>query len=687
MKKILIIGFVFGLISASAQQSVPSCGTTEYMQQLRQDPNVAASLDEAEARLKAFLRDMPFSGSRSGIVRIPVIFHVIHSGEPIGNGKNISDAQILSQIEVLNEDYRKLNSDINQVPGIFAGYTADSRIEFCLAKNDPSGNPTTGIERLNRSFTNFDTQIKPVTYWDPTQYLNIWVTSLANNKLGYATQPGGPDNQDGVVIDYRYVGRSPSNPFNNNYNLGRTATHEVGHWLGLFHNFEGGCVGTTPSSCALEGDYICDTPPESSEYYGCPVFGANTCTESVNDQPDMFMNFMDYCYDRCLHMFTAGQADRMRAVLQTSRLSIQNSLACTDLTPISYSGMVYDMRSNQPVANAKVLLDGVVDVEVSTNGAGQFTAGNLYEGYYDIYVGKWGYMTHQVGADYFITASSAPLQAYIMPGQYYDDFVMDFGWTTQSAATAGNWERGVPQGTISGADISNPDRDVLPDFGLSCYMTGNGGGAPTNSDVDNGKVTLISPSFDPSAQSETWLNYYRWYFNQGTGGNPADDDMVIKVNNGTNTVTLETITASEANSNSWKFKSYRLSDFISLTADMRFIVEVQDKLTGSLTEGAIDKFEVVDSLTVGGATIYDPIDQIQVYPNPARDMVYISCPAAIFISSVEVCDLSGRKISETIHDEKSNVMQLNLSELRPGFYMLRMDAEGRHLQRKLLIVH
>jgi aminopeptidase YwaD len=151
-------------------------------------------------------------------------------------------------------------------------------------------------------------------------------------------------------------------------------------------------------------------------------------------------------------------------------------------------------------------------------------------------------------------------------------------------------------------------------------------------------------------------------------------------------VTLETITASEANSNSWKFKSYRLSDFISLTADMRFIVEVQDKLTGSLTEGAIDKFEVVDSLTVGAATIYDPIDQIQVYPNPARDMVYISCPESIFISSVEVCDLSGRKIFETIHDEKSNLMQLNLSELRPGFYMLRMDAEGRHLQRKLLVV-
>lgn len=678
-------GLVLWAYWASAQPALPTCGTTEYMQQLRRDPAVAASMDAAESRLKAYLRSSPAGGSRAGIIRIPVVFHVIHSGEPIGNGKNISDAQIQSQIEVLNEDYRKLNVDIALVPGVFAGFTADSRIEFCLAKNDPAGSPTTGIERLNRSFTNFDTQIKPVTYWDPTQYLNIWVTSLANNKLGYATQPGGPDNQDGVVIDYRYVGRSPSNPFNNNYNLGRTATHEVGHWLGLFHNFEGGCVGTTPSTCALEGDYICDTPPESSEYFGCPAFGANTCTESVNDQPDMFMNYMDYCYDRCLHMFTQGQADRMRAVLQTSRLSIQNSLACTDLTPISYSGIVYDMRSNQPVANAKVLLDGVVDVEVSTNGAGQFTANNLYEGYYDIYVGKWGYLTHQVGVDYFITSSSAPLQAYIMPGHYYDDFVMDFGWTTQSAASSGNWERGVPQGTISGADLSNPDRDVLPDFALSCYMTGNGGGAPTNSDVDNGKVTLISPTFDPTAQSETRLNYYRWYFNQGTGGNPADDDMVIKVNNGTNTVILETITAAEANTNSWKFKSYRLADYISLTADMRFIVEVQDKLTGSLTEGAIDKFEVVDSLTVGVSESIDIAEQIQVYPNPASEMVYISCPEPISIRAMEICDLSGRKISGNTYSEKTNMVEWSLTDLKPGFYLLRIEAAGRQLQRKLLI--
>lgn len=236
----------------NAQNPSEPCGTDQYRHELfKQDPSALEKWMQMEKNIEEYQsRPAEHNAERSLIVTIPVVFHVIHSGQPLGTGVNILDAQLLSQLEVLNTCFRKRNSDAALIPSWFKNRAADMDIEFCLARFDPAGNPTSGITR--HDFTNisnqnyFDNVIKPATIWDADKYLNIWTTELLPPLLGYSTFPClFPKNQDGVVLDYRMVGKTPVNPFPGNKNLGKTGVHEVGHWLGLFHNFQDSCAGGT----------------------------------------------------------------------------------------------------------------------------------------------------------------------------------------------------------------------------------------------------------------------------------------------------------------------------------------------------------------------------------------------------------------------------------------------------------
>lgn len=202
------------------------------------------------------------------VVTIPVVVHVIHNGEAVGVGRNISDAQIRSQIDVLNEDFRRLNADRTNTPPEFAGVAADVRIEFRLACIDPNGNPTNGIRRVQGDrdnynlFFNLDGTVDDATTgikanaaaWNREKYLNIWSANIDGGAgaLGYATFPGAAANIDGVVIQFNAFSRTGN--LQSPYDKGRTGTHEVGHWLSLIHIWGddvGGCNGT---------DNVADTP-------------------------------------------------------------------------------------------------------------------------------------------------------------------------------------------------------------------------------------------------------------------------------------------------------------------------------------------------------------------------------------------------------------------------------------------
>ncbi|PRY14937.1 putative secreted protein (Por secretion system target) [Pontibacter ummariensis] len=256
-------------------------------------------------------------------ITIPVVFHVVYNNA----SENISDDQLLSQLEVLNADFSRTNADAANTPAHFLPFAADTRVQFCMAVIDPNGDPTNGITRTRTTRTSFgfgNDYVKSsanggVDAWDRDQYLNIWVCNIDGNILGYATPPGVRPFEDGVVLHYGAVGAAPVNTYKWNYNKGRTATHEVGHWLGLKHIWGNGV------SCT-DSDGIDDTPNQEQETTGYPTGIITSCDNGPYG--NMYQNYMDYTDDACMNLFTKGQADYMNAVLSTSRSSILTSPAC-----------------------------------------------------------------------------------------------------------------------------------------------------------------------------------------------------------------------------------------------------------------------------------------------------------------------------------------------------------------------
>jgi hypothetical protein len=296
------------------------CATTEHMQYVRaknanEHPNVN------------FPASNPVYVPRTdAIYYIPVVVHVLWNT----TGQNISDAQINSQIDVLNEDYGRTNANASATPAAFAQIASGTNFRFCLAHYDPSGNITTGIERRQTTKTEFQTddQMKHfsmggLNQWDPDRYLNIWVCNLGPDILGYAETPDvvPHTNTFGVVIAYNAFGRmgTATSP----YDLGRTTTHEIGHCFNLWHIW-----GDDNGTCGGQGDLVGDTPDQANETYNCVNFPKlDTC--SPNYPGIMFMNYMDYSDDDCMSMFSAGQAVRMYNEIWNYYPLLLSSGACT----------------------------------------------------------------------------------------------------------------------------------------------------------------------------------------------------------------------------------------------------------------------------------------------------------------------------------------------------------------------
>jgi hypothetical protein len=245
------------------------------------------------------------------LVTLPVVVHVVHRTA----AENISDAQVKSQIDALNRDYRGKNADASKVPSVWGSLVIDPKVQFELAKKDPKGKPTSGITRTATSMTSFGVRNEVKSSktggadpWPADRYLNIWVCALGEGLLGYAQFPGGPRATDGVVILNAAFGTrgTVKAPFDK----GRTATHEVGHFLGLRH------IWGDKNDCTGD-DFVADTPRARQANYGKPKFPHITCNNGPSG--DMFMNYMDYVDDAAMFMFTAGQVARMNATLAGPR--------------------------------------------------------------------------------------------------------------------------------------------------------------------------------------------------------------------------------------------------------------------------------------------------------------------------------------------------------------------------------
>lgn len=349
---------------SNAQVIQNRCGTFDVMKARDQESpgylnRVNVTFDYAKQIAEANKNNRAVGDT---VYRIRCVFHVLYTSAT----ENIPDSVIYSQLEVLNEDYRRRNADTFKTRDIFKDVAADTRIEFYLADTDPDGNPTTGITRTQGNpgflgYNPFQDNAKSaatggIDPWPTDRYLNIWVCNILNGLgvLGYAFPPSNAPNwpqgsttdstKQGVVLHYPVVGRNYTAPIDPTVARGRSAVHEIGHYLGLRHIWGDG-------DCTAD-DGISDTPLSDAAHQQTCDTTDNSCPDSPSDFPDMMENYMDYSDDRCLNMFTQGQVDIMHAMLQSTRAGIatvvvetgineaDNYFTRTDVFPNPTTGMV-----------------------------------------------------------------------------------------------------------------------------------------------------------------------------------------------------------------------------------------------------------------------------------------------------------------------------------------------------------
>jgi gliding motility-associated-like protein len=340
--------FFLGILKISFAQTVPAFDCS-FDGLLKSEKEI--EIQSFEENLRQYILQKNFQERFSAPPYIvPVVVHVIHDNGP----ENISDAQIITAVQHLNEAFAAQGYYAQQ------GATVDSKIQFCLAKRDPDGNSTTGIIRTKSSLTNMvvetdDILLKNLSRWKPTDYVNIWVVKEITSQssgaavAGYAYFPTSHgDPEDGMVCEAKYFGTTAAED--------AIFIHEMGHYFGLYHTFQGGCPN---ADCNLDGDRVCDTPPDQAKHTVCNY---NSCSTDMaagspflTDVDDFTGDFMDYSPFSCYHFFTAGQAARMQGVVETTRKSLLDSKGCGDPCLLSVAAQ-FSMPSGSYFAGQPVNL-------------------------------------------------------------------------------------------------------------------------------------------------------------------------------------------------------------------------------------------------------------------------------------------------------------------------------------------
>ena len=416
------------------------------------------------------------NGYQQPILTIPVIFHIITDG---AGAENLTAAQVQAQVDQLNIDFRNLAGSSNAV-------AADLEIEFCLATLDPSDNimPEPGINRITTYgdgpfFTAFvDGTIKPGTSWNPNDYMNVWVADISGGILGYAQRPdgsglagmgavGGAANTDGAVFSYKTIGSVDNpNPNGGSYSLGRTVTHEVGHWMGLLHIWGNG-------GCGID-DFCGDTPVSDASNFGCP--NHTSCGTR-----DMIENYMDYTNDACMDIFTEDQKARVRTVMTVSprRSTLPSSTKCGVPSPIIgfVNGGGTIINEGTDCGFQDVLLDLNISMAPSAAAVVTFTSAG----------------TANNGTDYDITPASVTFPAGATPTRqvrvriYNDGLVegIENLMLTFNVATTGD---AIPAtGDLLDHDITINDNDVVPALGVTVTLL--------SQDFEAGLATFTTEGF------------------------------------------------------------------------------------------------------------------------------------------------------------------------------------------------
>lgn len=646
------------------------------------DPDLIQAIADEQEALEEFTRQFSASGAERATHIIPVVFHIIHNNGP----ENISDAQIIDQMRILNEDFSRTNPDWQNVKADFLGIVANVDIEFRLARKDPQGNCTSGITRTVSTLTNVgDQSMKALIQWPRNRYLNIWVAASANGAAGYALLPAAAQwlaTQDGIVLQHTYVGSIGTGIPQRS----RALTHEVGHWINLPHTWGNSNTPGLASNCN-EDDGVSDTP-NTQGWTSCNLNGT-TCGTLDNVE-----NYMDYSY--CSKMFTEGQKTRMIASLNSTTAQRNQLHQASNLTATGVSGT--------PQLCAVAFSSNVQDVCVGN------TVTFSDASYHGVTSRTW---TFEGGTPATSTAAN-PTVTYSQPGSYAVTLSASDGTNTLST-TAQNYINVNPStGTwvpaLDGFEaysslatspwrVENPNGNNTFELTNTAAYTGNNSVRVVNATNMSGQLDeLVSTTYDMVGVPAISLTF-RYAFARRTASN--DDRLRIFVSNNcgqtwslrqqlrgsTNLTTGGNTTASFVpNQDQWALAEVTNISNAYHVGNFRFKFEFESAGGNNL---------YIDDINLNGASV--GLDELMmgdataliVVPNPALD----EARAVLNLrdtgrATVELLDVLGRRI-QVLHDgqlaQGAHRFDIPVNMLQSGMYFIRLQQGSTNKVERFVV--
>ncbi|MCS6991231.1 MAG: M43 family zinc metalloprotease [Chitinophagales bacterium] len=674
----------------AAAQLPHFCGTDQMQQQwLEKHPTMIIEHEKLEAFIQNWLQHNAHTRDENVYV-IPVVFHIIHDY----GSENISDEQVRDAVRILNEDFRKRNSDTADIVPAFKNIAADTRIEFRLANKTPGGTCTNGIERIHSLTTYLGNDQSKLNYWPRDRYLNIWVVrNMAEGIAGYAYLPGSVAAPqfapyDGIVILSSYVGSIGTG----SATTARALTHEVGHYLNLLHTWGNGPLG---ADC---GDDSVDDTPETKGWGTCKLDGS-VCNPPVIEN---VQNYMEYSY--CYRMFSEGQADRMRAVLNAST-SDRNLLwqpsnleatgtadtiepicppridfyASTRMTCVNSLVTFYDVSWNGPVDERLwTFQDGTPATSTEKNPKVSFSTS--------------GWKTVTLTGSNAAGSSSLTRTAYI--------------YVTQPPATlsVGYWES-FDQATTFNNEylVFNPEGNNS--MWQHTYTAGNfapGAVKLNNHKNMNGDIdVLVTPPVNLKGAGTVYLNFYTSAASNAVqAANVADElKIYVSTNCGLSWQLRQTISGvnlanagyysnsfTPNSASQWVARSVMIPSTYN-TENVRFKFEYRTNGRGNNIY--IDDIHV-SNYPVGLPQETSSAWTLQVYPNPVQDHAQVLLQlTSLGYTSLTVRDLFGRVVA-VVHESRlgpgQHVFDLDARQLpETGVYFLHLQHDSQHAIRRLMV--
>ena len=712
--------FANGAAMAQGVSNNYGCYTDEQTLELEKKyPNQRANQMALEQQIQQYINQHGANLRQAGPVKkIPIVVHVVT--EKGLNG--ISKAQVLNGVEVLNEDFRRLNADTSQIRPIFKRFGADLEVEFVMARKDPQGNPTEGIVRVTSLTTNGPVTRNDVKAaapaWPTDKYFNIWLVQTINSSgnpgtiLGYAQFPGtGSWNEYGLVMLHSQWGRQGAVPGSTANSNGRTATHEVGHCFNLYHTFQSSCG----NSCDSSGDFVCDTPPAQMATYGCNL-NYNTCpndatgpspyTSNVNDQLENYMS-----YDDCQMMFTEGQRVRAHAVLNTIpqlvNLSSANNAVVTaidpsvvvaPLAPKAYYGLQFDrVCAGNSITFTNETYDGAATSyswsfpggTPSTSTDPNPTVTYNTPGDYDVTLtatSSAGTTTYTVANQIHVTGTASAPKARPQQ-QYHEDF--------EDALFPSNTDPNHNLELTSTANFAGPTNFERT---LVASTSGAASIRLRNGSISAGTVSsLITPNIDVTGNSgNMFLSFDLAYALKSP---TTSEDLKVYLSSDCGATWVQRIAKSGAllatnggaivssfipNASQWRKEVITVTPNFVNTGKLMVKIEVTSKGGNTMY---IDNLRIYTLLGDKEALAEN---NINVYPNPVTSETGISfdlkAPEKV---SVKIFDLVGNTVyqnAETTFGAGSHNLPLynKMKNLKAGMYMVQVKFGNKIYNTKLI---